>query len=138
MDVGTLTALIVAATGLIGATSAYLLGKRGQQADKNQQDAKHRLEKRIAAFDELESLNDRLEKENTRLRELLVEAEATGDLRLSRQARRCRERLDETTAALAVLQSVVLAEVSRVAAADAVQRAADHIADDHPDLDDEP
>lgn len=135
MDVGTITALIIAGTGLLGTVTAWLLGKRGQHNDEKQQEAKLKLEKRIAAFDELESLNDRLAQENTRLRELLTEAEATGDLRLARQARRCRAALDETTAALTALQAVVLSEVSRASAHHTVERAQQHVADDHPDLD---
>ena len=69
MDVGTVTALVVAGTGAVGAYTSYRLGKRGQENDKKQQAAAQTLQERIAAFDELESLNDRLEAENKRLRE---------------------------------------------------------------------
>ena len=136
MDGGTVASIVVAGAGLISAVSAYALGKRGQRNDEKQQSAKTKLEERIAAFDELESLNDRLEKENSRLRDVLAQTEATGDIRLARQARRCREKLDECVAALSALQSVVLAEVARVAAGDAIEDAVRHVAEDHPGTDD--
>ena len=135
MDVGTITAIIIAITGLLGWFTSYVLGKRGQRNDEKQQDAKTRLEERIAAFDELESLNDRLTTENARLRTLLTETEATGDLRLARQARRCREQLDEVTAALSTLKAVVHDEITRAASDDAIARTSRHVDDDHPDLD---
>lgn len=136
MDAGTITALIIAATGAFGAVTAYLLGKRGQRNDELQQEAAGKIQKRITAFDELESLNDRLTTENTRLRDLYTEAETRGDARLATQARRCRTVLDETVAALAVLQSIVLSEVAGESAKDATTRAEKHVRDDHPE--DEP
>ena len=51
MDVGEVTALIVAATGVLGAATAYTLGKRGQRNDEKQQVAANKLQERIAAFD---------------------------------------------------------------------------------------
>lgn len=137
MSVGEATGLIVAVTGVLGLILAHRLGLLGQRKDAQAQAAATRLQERVAAFDELESLNDRLGTENARLRELLVEAEATGNLRLARQAQRCRAALDETTAALASLQAVVLAEVSQATASHSINRAQQHIADDHPDLDDD-
>lgn len=136
MDIGGITAVIVAATGLIGAITAYLLGKRGQRNDERQQSAKTRLEERIASFDEMESLNDRLAVENTRLRELLAEAEARGDLRLARQARQCSERLEEIMTSLSALSTVVMSEVLKASTDEAIERARQHIAD-HPDVGDE-
>jgi len=135
LDLGDVTAIVVAATGLVGGVTSYKLGKRGQRNDETQQAAATRLQERIAAFDEMESLNDRLEKENLRLRALVDEAEARGDLRLAAQGRRCRERLDDLTTAMSTLQSVVLAEMAQKSAGEAVDRAREHITTDHPDAD---
>lgn len=132
MTVEQLTALIIALSGVLGTYVAWRLGQRGQKNDEKQQAAATSLQERIAAFDELESLNDRLTTENKRLRELVDEAEARGDLRLAAQGRRCRERIEEMTSAIATLQSVVLSEVARESAKDATERARDHIAEDHP------
>lgn len=132
MNISEVTALVIAASGVGGTYTAYRLGQRGQHNDEKQQAAATRLQERISAFDELESLNDRLSKEVDRLRELLGEAETRGDLRLSQQTSRCRERIEELTTAVATLQSVVLSEVASAAAAESVQRAERHVATDHP------
>ena len=138
---GDWTSLVVAVTGAVGMYLAHTLGKRGQRHDERQQEAKTELEKRIASFDELESINDRLEAENDRLHEdndrlrnLISEAEATGNVRLAQQAARCRSRLDDLIAAMSVLQGVVVSEVAKTQAGDAIEDAVRHIADDHPDL----
>lgn len=133
MSVEQLTALIIALSGIGGTYVAWRLGQRGQRNDEKQQAAATNLQERIAAFDELESLNDRLTTENKRLRELVDEAEARGDMRLAAQGRRCRERIEEMTTAISTLQSVVLSEVARASAEDAVERARDHTRTDHPD-----
>lgn len=134
MQIGDATALLIAASGVAGTYTAYRLSKRGQRNDEKQQAAATKLQDRITAFDELESLNDRLSTENARLRDLYAEAETRGDVRLATQARRCRAALDETTAALTALQSVVLAEVSKIAAQDAIEHAQRHVSTDHPDV----
>ena len=135
LSTGDIATLIVALTGVGGLYPSYRLGQRGHENDKKQQAAATTLQERIAAFDELESLNDRLEKENLRLRALVDEAEARGDLRLAAQGRRCRERLDDLTTAMSTLQSVVLAEMAQKSAGEAVDRAREHITTDHPDAD---
>ena len=148
MSVGEVTGLIVAITGLLGIVLAHRLGLRGQRKESQAQIALGRLQERKDAFDELESLNDRLMAENKhlretkaeddqRLRELLAEMEATGNLRLARQARRCREQLDEAIAAIAALQAVVLAEITKASADVALDRARDHLSTDHPDTADD-
>lgn len=128
-----ITSFIIALSGILGSWGAWRLSQRGQRNDEKQQAAATNLQERIAAFDELESLNDRLTTENKRLRELATEAETRGDLRLAQQAGRCRDRLAEMTTALATLQSVVLSEVARESAKDAADRGAQHIATDHPE-----
>lgn len=132
MSVEQLTALIIAASGVLGTYVAWRLGQRGQHNDEKQQAAATSLQERIAAFDELESLNDRLTTENKRLRELVDEAEARGDMRLAAQGRRCRERIEEMTTAIATLQSVVLSEVATASAQHAIDRGTEHIATEHP------
>lgn len=132
MSVEQLTALIIALSGVLGTYVAWRLGQRGQHNDEKQQAAATNLQERVAAFDELESLNDRLTTENSRLRELVSEAESRGDIRLAAQGRRCRERIEEMTTAIATLQSVVLSEVARESARDATDRARDHLRSDHP------
>lgn len=132
MNVSDLTALAIAGSGVVGAFASYHLGKRGQHNDEKQQTAATKLQERISAFDELESLNDRLSKETDRLRVLLTEAEARGDLRLAQQTGRCRERIEELTTAVATLQSVVLSEVVKASAEVAVERAEHHLKTDHP------
>jgi len=127
-----MTALIIAVSGVLGSYAAWRLGQRGQKNDEKQQAAATNLQERIAAFDELESLNDRLTAENQRFRELVNEAEARGDMRLAAQGRRCRERLEEMTTAISTLQSVVLSEVARASAQDASEKARDHLRVDHP------
>ena len=141
MKIADITALIIALSGIIGSLVAWQLGKRGQKNDEDQQAAANRLQKRIAAFDELESLNDRLTTENARLRdenkelrELEHEAETRGDIRLAAQARRCRQRIDETVAALVTLQAVVVSEVARSSAQHDIDLAAQHVVDEHPDV----
>lgn len=138
-DLGTLTGLIVAASGVLGILLAHRLGLLGQKRDVEQQQAANKIAERIAAFDELESLNDRLTTENARLREenrewrsLEAEADARGDVRLAQQARRCRERLDSTVAALATLQAVVVSEVARSSAQNAIDVAELHLSTEHP------
>lgn len=133
MDVSDVTAIIIALAGVAGTVTAYLLSKRGQHNDEKQQEAATKIQKRITAFDELESLNDRLSNENSRLRDLATEAETRGDARLAQQARRCRGTLDETVAALASLQAVVLSEIATASAGDAIERAEKHMRDDHSD-----
>lgn len=133
MNLSEVTALVIAASGVIGTYTAYRLGQRGQHNDERQQTAATKLQERISAFDELESLNDRLSKETDRLRVLLTEAEARGDLRLSQQTGRCRERIEELTTAVATLQSVVLSEVAKASAEEAVERAEAHVKTDHPE-----
>lgn len=134
MSVGEATGLIVAVTGLAGLVLAHRLGLLGQKRDAQQQAAATKLQERIAAFDELESLNDRLEKENERLRVLINEADARGDVRLARQGERCRTTLSHMTAAIATLRSLVTAEVvAEVEAGEAVDRARRHVEADHPD-----
>lgn len=139
-DSGSLPSIIVAVTGLIGAATAYLLGKRGQRNDEVQQHAKAKLEQRVAAFDELESINDRLEAENARLvreverlRDLIGEAEDTGNIRLAQQAARCRSRLDDLIATIAMLQGVVVSEMARTQAGGAIEDAVRHVSADHPE-----
>ena len=95
---------------------------------------------RATAFDELESLNDRLTKdierlqtENTSLRALVLEAESRGELRLARQANRCREQLEQVTTALATLQSVVVSEIASASAQHAIDLTEQHRRSDHPD-----
>lgn len=140
MTVGEAASLIVATTGLIGLFLAHRLGLLGQKKDAQQQAAATKLQERIASFDELESLNDRLGIENTRLRAeadhlrtLIVEAESRGDMRLAAQGRRCRETLDRTLAAMVSLQSVVVAEMSRASTDETVRKAREHLASEHPD-----
>lgn len=140
MNLSEITALVIAGSGVAGTYTAYRLGKRGQHNDEKQQEAATRLQKRITAFDELESLNARLTEENARLiaevarlRPLEDEATARGDLRLARQATRCREQLQQVTTALATLQSVVVSEIANASAQHAIDLAEQHIADDHPD-----
>lgn len=140
MTLGDVTALVIAASGIGGTYTAYRLGKRGQHNDEMQQEAATKLQKRITAFDELESLNDRLTKdierlqlENTNLRALILEAESRGDLRLARQANRCREQLDQLGTALATLQSVVVSEIASASAQHAIDLTEQHLSDDHPD-----
>lgn len=143
-DLGNLTGLIVAASGVLGIVLAHRLGLLGQRKDAEQQAAANKIAERIAAFDELESINDRLEKENDRLqgdiaqlRALAQEAETRGDLRLARQASVCRDRLTEVTAALASLQSVVVSDIARQSAQHAIDLADSHLAthpDETPDL----
>lgn len=140
MDLGQVTSVVVAVTGLVGAGTAYRLGKRGQRNDEQQQSAKAKLEERIAAFDELESINDRLEKENARLRgesealrSLIGEAETRGDLRLAQQAARCRDRLDDLIKTVSILQGVVVSEMAKSEAGQAIEDAMRHVAADHPD-----
>lgn len=140
MDFAIVSPMIVAVTGAGAAYASYRLGKRGQKNDEKQQEAANRLQKRITAFDELESLNARLTEENTRLiaevarlRPLENEAEARGDMRLARQASRCREQLEQVTTALATLQSVVVSEIANASAQHAIDLAEQHIAADHPD-----
>lgn len=135
MSVGDLTALIVAATGILGLLLAHRLGILGQKKDAQQQTAATKLQERIASFDELESLNTHLRDEINRLRDLLSEAETRGDVRLAAQARRCSARLEETFTALATLQSVVLSEIARSEAHDSIAEGRRHVAEDHPDLD---
>jgi uncharacterized phage infection (PIP) family protein YhgE len=133
VSVQQLTGLIIALSGVLGTYVAWRLGQRGQRNDEKQQAAATSLQERIAAFDELESLNDRLTTENTRLRELVTEAETRGDLRLAQQAGRCRERITEMTTAISTLQSVVLSEVARASAQEANERAQKHLDADHPE-----
>lgn len=135
MDVSDVTALIIGVSGVVGTVTAYLLSKRGQRNDEKQQEAASKIQRRVTAFDELESLNDRLSKENERLRDLYSEAETRGDVRLAQQARRCRAALDDAVAGLTTLQAVVLSEIATVSAGDAITRAEKHMADDHPELD---
>lgn len=136
MSVGEATGLIVATTGLVGLILAHRLGLLGQKKDAQQQAAATKLQKRITAFDELESLNDRLEKENERLRVLIDEADARGDVRLARQGERCRTTLAHLTAAIATLQSLVTAEiVAEVHAGEVIDQARRHIELDHPEQD---
>lgn len=135
MTTGELTGLIVALTGLIGLFLAHRLGILGQKKDAQQQTAATKLQERIASFDELESLNSHLREEINRLRDLLNEAETRGDVRLAAQARRCSARLEETFTALATLQSVVLSEIARADAHDAIAEGRRHVDEDHPDLD---
>ena len=133
MTVGEVAAAIVACTGAAGLYLSHRLGLIGQKNDEQQQAAANRIQERITAFDELESLNDRLKVENDRLRDLLGEAETRGDVRVAVQARRCRAALEETTAALTSLQSVVVSEVARMTARDAKEQATKHLSNDHPD-----
>lgn len=142
MNIGELTALIIAITGCAGLYLSHRLGILGQKKDAQQQAAATKLQERIAAFDELESINDRLTKalesadtENRRLRELVTEAEVRGDLRLAAQGRRCGQRLEEMSAALVTLQSVVLSEVAKASARHEVDLASQHVATDHPKTD---
>lgn len=142
MSVGELTALIIAITGVVALILSHRLGILGQKKDVQQQAAATKLQERIAAFDEMESINDRLttaltnaDVENTRLRALIDEAETRGDLRLAAQGRRCAHRLSEMSAALVTLQTVVLSEVARSSAQNTADLASQHIVEDHPDLD---
>ena len=132
-DLGQVASFILALVAVAGAITSWRLGKRGQHTAEIEQAAKRSLEERVTAFDELESLNDRLEKENARLRELATEAEVAGDARLARQAHRCREQLEQMTATVALLQGVVLDELTRAAAGDSIEKAARHVAEDHPE-----
>ena len=142
MDGGSITAAIIAATGAAGVWLSHRLGLLGQRKDAQQQEAAHRLAERIEYFDELESINERLSAENTRLRAdvesargLIAEAEATGNVRLSQQAARCRARLDDLISTVSMLQGVVVAEMARSQAGDAIESAVRHQAADHPDGD---
>jgi hypothetical protein len=135
MDLSDVTASAIAVTGLLGAASAYVLGKRGQKNDEKQQEAATKLQKRITAFDELESLNDRLSTENARLRDLYSEAETRGDARMAVQAKRCREQLQKSMDAMSTLQSVVLSEIAKASAEDAIERGRQHILEDHAEYD---
>lgn len=142
MSTGELTGLIVALTGVAALLFSHRLGILGQKKDAQQQAAATKLQERIAAFDELESINDRLttalanaDVENARLRALIDEAETRGDLRLAAQGRRCAHRLSEMSAALVTLQSVVLSEVHRSSAQHEIDLAGQHVAVDHPDVD---
>lgn len=132
MDISDATALVIATSALVGTYTAHLLGKRGQKHDEKQQVAASKLQTRISAFDELESLNDRLTTENARLRDLYAEAETRGDVRYVAQARRCRVALEQSIEALASLQQVVLDEIATASALDAQERIARHLTQDHP------
>ena len=143
MDAGDITAVVIAATGLAGVWLSHRLGLLGQRKDAEQQKAAHRLAERVEYFDELESINDRLTAENTRLRAeveslrtLISEAEARGDIRLAQQATRCRERLDDLIATVSTLQGVVVAEMAKTQAGDAIEKAMRHVAADHPEDED--
>lgn len=135
MTVGEITAVIIAVSGVMGLILSHKLGIIGQKNDAKQQAAATKLQERIAAFDELESLNDRLNAEIGRLRDLVNEAEARGDVRLAAQGRRCRDRIEELTTAVSTLQSVVLSEVARASASDIARRADEHLSTDHPEGD---
>lgn len=137
---GQVASLILALVAVGGAVTSWRLGKRGQTTAEVEQAAKRRLDERIASFDELESINDRLEKEvarltgeNSRLRDLANDADAAGNARLARQAHRCREQLEQMMATVALLQGVVLDEMTRAQAGDAIESTVRHVAKDHPE-----
>lgn len=136
MDWDGVSTFILALVGVGGLVSGWFLNRRGQRTQEYQADAAAKLSERAQAFDEVERLNDDLREENERLRKVIAETEATGERRLGAQAQRCRNRLDDMTAALAALRSVVLSEVVQASADDALEAAVDHVATDHPDTND--
>jgi hypothetical protein len=140
LDLGQIASLILALVAVGGAFTSWRLGKRGQVAAEREQAANTRVEDRLQAFDELESINDRLNKdverltkENDRLRGLADEADHAGNARLARQAHRCREQLEQLIATVSLLQGVVVQEMARSQAGDAIEAAVRHVARDHPD-----
>lgn len=133
MNVGDITAGVIAVSGVVGTFTAYHLSKRGQRNDERQQAAATKLQERITSFDELESLNDRLTTENARLRDLYAEAETRGDVRLASQAQRCRAALEQSMEAMASLQSVVLSEIAKASADDVRTQVSRHLEQDHPE-----
>lgn len=136
MDWDGISGLILALVGVGGLVSGWFLNRRGQRTQEYQADAAAKIAERTQAFAEVEALNDDLKEENDRLRRVITEAEVTGERRLSAQAQRCRNRLDDMTAALAALRSVVLSEVVQASADDALEAAVEHVATDHPEADD--
>lgn len=139
VDLGQIASIILALVAVVGAITSWLLGRRGQANAEREQAAKNRIEERVVAYNELESINDRLTKdverltkENDRLRGLADEALAAGDARLSRQAHRCREQLEQLIATVSLLQGVVVQEMARGQAGDAIEAAVRHVAADHP------
>ena len=132
--------LVLAAVAVAGAVTSWVLGKRGARTAETEQAAKQQLEEHMEAFHQVESLNDRLSKELDRttrdvdrLRADLETMQDVAGQRLAEQGRRCRARLDDLTATLSALQGVVLSEIAKASAGDAIEGAMRHVATDHPE-----
>lgn len=135
MDLQGWSSLILSLVGVGGLATSYRLSKRGAKAQEEQDQKAGRLAERVQAFDELESLNGRLNDEIERLRKVASETEAAGQRRIEWQAQRCRHRLEELIATVTTLQGVVLSEVAKVSAGESAASATAHIESDHAESD---
>lgn len=132
-------AWVMAVGGLLSIIFGYVMSRRGARDTAIQQKAAHALSARIQSFEEIkqhaalaEAAATRASEEATKLREVMREVEADAQRRLDWQADRCTKSLRETTEALALLRLVVINEIDRSAAQDAIDQATRHLALDHP------
>jgi ABC-type multidrug transport system fused ATPase/permease subunit len=124
-DYNGLSALILAAVGVFGAITAWLLNRRGQEQQAIQQEAANDLAERAQGFTEMKSIVAELRTELTRI------AEAK-ERELASQARRCHSAFDHFILAFTTLQGQVVAETAKRAADAELLAIEQHNAEDHP------
>ena len=140
LDLQEVSAFTLAVVGLLGWLTSSRLSKRGQRTQELQSAAAAKMAERVQTFEEIKEVAETRLEEVQRLREdlerargLLREVEDTGNLRLSAQAARCRDRLEGLIAVVTTLKSVVVSEIAQTAAADAAEAAERHLDTDHPE-----
>lgn len=126
LDVGQVSALILALTGAASAYGAHRLNQRGKLEQAVQQTAANKLADRAQGFEEMETVVEWQAKEITRL-------EARAERESLAQARRCRTALDHFTQSYITLMGQVANEGAKRNAERGLMESEVHLAEDHPE-----
>lgn len=136
MNLSVLGPILLGAAGLVGALSAAVTGIRGLRQTGRTQGAATLLAQRVNALSELESVVTRLRDEVTRLEGLNdrdrvrhERALAEKQVELDESQARCTQQIRLVTEAMETLRAVVVDEIARAAATNAITDAAGHAAE---------
>lgn len=127
--------LLVPIATILTGWLAYLGVKRGRGIEDSQQQAKNKLDERAQSFTELTAINERLGAENNRLNAARetetarVRAEMERKETAHREAEsRCQRQVESLLMQVESLRTVVITEVVKSAADQAIGQGRDHLA----------
>lgn len=123
VNLTTYAPLLVPLATIVVGWLAYLGVRRGSRVEDSQQRAKNKLDERVQALNEMATINERLEAENTRLRT----SRDDEDKRHRATQERCRQQIERLLSELNTLRSIVTGEIAKAAATGAAVDAARHI-----------